>query len=57
MLNVVVRSCDVADWQWSTSSIEALIGVDDGWDSAPTVDGTSTCLSALFGSSNPVKLK
>jgi hypothetical protein len=33
-----------------------LIGVDDAWDSAPTMDGTSTCLSALFGSLNPMKL-
>jgi hypothetical protein len=30
-VDVVVQSCDVADWQWSyTSSIEALIDVDDG---------------------------
>jgi hypothetical protein len=30
-VDVVIRSCDVADWQWSyTSSIKALIDVDDG---------------------------
>jgi hypothetical protein len=29
-VDVVVRSCDVADWQWScTFAIEALIDVDD----------------------------
>jgi hypothetical protein len=58
-VDVVVQSYEVADWQrgCSSSSSGALIDVDDCWDSAPPVDGTSTCLLALLGPSNPVELK
>jgi len=56
-VDVVFRSCEVADWQWRcSSSSRALVLMTHG-NSAPTVERTSTCLSAPHGTSSPVKLK
>jgi len=56
-VDVVVHSCEVANWRWRCSSSSGTLVLMTHGNSAPTVERKSTCLSAPHGTSYPVKLK